>query len=238
MSHSIQEPQGGHELEPRPAWRLELLDYVVLESMQQWNEASAEKLLRHADPHEQATLIYSLLAIIAGELVREGYPLELGFRFGDVSLPAQDLARSDALDCSLGFLRDRGFVVVADAEAPHHELSAEGASALVRAREAADDLSTILIHRAPDELFQLHDMSRRVAPRRPTRAIRSLIQSTVKDFSGRLARDFRLALIDLALRWLLYSDAPRAYRFHSSYGQLARGQSPFGGRSAGYFRRR
>lgn len=207
--------------EAAPPSKLALLDYVVLEVIEQWDGLSRQDSRDVFD--DMAARQKALITYVAGELVIRGYPLELALHFNDPDIATQigDMVLSPAIDHSLDALIYGEFLVEPDRGIPHYFPTSKGRRALeFYARGAARDFD-LLFNALPPTYFLCQDLQSN-ARRYPPIELGEYLLKSVRQWYNRPTMDFRLALLQLGVHFMRDNMVPRSYRFSRKYEQLSR----------------
>src|ERR1051325_4162885 len=149
--------------------RVSLIDYLVLQIVYEWNvlgraELSAEggrtrRTATNFTSEEAGARLRAVIVLIAGELRREGFPIELALRFQNPDLPGLDIVSSAAIDDAIGSMIDANCLAGPDRSAPHYTLTDPGDFILQRANSRINEYEELFL-RMPEIFFAAADLVR------------------------------------------------------------------------------
>ena len=222
------------ELAAKDSVRVTLIDYLVLQIVYEWNglarkdrlsapegKVRARSLSRY-DREEAGAQLRALIVLIAGELARDGFPIELGLRFQNPDLPGLDIVTSTAIDDALGSMIDAQCLAGPDRGAPSYLLTEHGDFIRQRADSQLSEYEDLFASKMPDVYFATNDLVKYYRRKAPRVLLRGKVSELVEKYYARPSIDLRFALIELGIRLIVDDIAPRGYYFHKKFRELTR----------------
>jgi hypothetical protein len=213
-----------------PAVRVSLIDYLVLDVVFQWNvrgateeaSAAARAKSRNRDsPEEAGARQRALIVLVAGELANDGFPLELGLRFGDPQRPRLDMATSAAIENAIASLID-GDCLTGSARGAPLTLTRYGDFMLQSVNRKVSEYEDLFATRLAGVFFLATDFVRHWPKEKPRVLLRQRISQLINRYHAGTSSELCDALIDLGHRFIVDGTAPRSYYFHRNFAELGR----------------
>lgn len=222
------------DVAPTRSVRVSLIDYLVLQTVSEWNALGRADRLGSAGgrsrgrplTREQSNFaredagarVRAVIALIAGELAHEGFPFALALRFGDPDREELDIISSAAIDDAIGSMVDAGCLAEPDESATHYTVTDDGYFNLHRANIRIGEYEE-LFFRMPDIFFAAVDFVQYYPRTAPRVRLRTRISDMVRDFYAQPSSDLRDAMVKFAVRLLREEGAPRGYFFHPKFAE-------------------